>query len=252
MKTTLDKLVNKIKDCAFYRIAFDTYDEKRVWIIGEKKSYLEEIVDPDIPDYYNAHLNVRQVISISTDNKDEDKISLDVYPKLGDDVPSYEAENNHFYMFESAECIDVIDFKDFDTSDKFFEDILRNLDNVLKDKYDISIKDLNYGQYSESPFGEENGCIHGTFYKLEAYKPDMTGIEISSLLQEPLNDCGFIYFRKLDNNTKITHKNAAVSYSIVDPKDKLLSLIKKAAITTSCVHHNEIDKGCRWLEAKIK
>lgn len=258
MKTTLDKLVSKIKDCNFYRITFDVYDARRIWIIGKKNSYIEEIVadpdnHPDITDYYNVHLNVMETISISTNNKD--KISLDIYPEPGNGVPSYEEEDNHFYMFESAECIDVIDFKDFDTSDEFFEDILRNLDTVLKDKYDISIKDLDFGQYFESPFGKENEYFHGTLYELAAYKPDWTaGIEVQSLLQEPLSNHGFVHFKKL-SNIKKPYKSTTISYAIEDPKNEILGIIKKTVPTASRKQphlKNTLDKDYKWLKTKIK
>jgi len=257
-RTTLDKLVDKIKNFSFYRIAFNTYDERRVWIIGKKTSYLEEIVDDEGPkiSYRDVCLNVMQTITIRSNDEDindKNKVSVHIYPGLSSQVEeACQEEGSYFYRFESADYIDVIDFEGFKTPDKFFEDILKHLDNSLKDKYGISIGDLNSGQYFEIPLGEDQ--LQMTCYELSVYKPDMTGLRISSLMRVPLNDHGFIFFEKLNGIMEELRENFAASHSVVDPKNEISDLVKTVAGLTckEDLSTSRIEKGCKWIKAKTK
>lgn len=254
MKTTLDKLITSIRDCNFYRIAFNTYDEKRVWIIGERNSYLEKIEDPNSPlgPTYEAHLNIRQVISIDVNEERKNEVSVIIDSDLKRQIDeSCEEESGYLYKFELAEATTVIDFEKFDTSDRFFEDILENLDSALKNNYAISIEDCSSGQYSEGPLGKDKNF--GKFCEISIYNTNTSGINASIIHRCPLDNHAYIFFEKLED-IKEPYEDATISRQIINPKSEILDLIKKCTIISSCKNTLKagVDKGGKWIQTKIK
>lgn len=257
--TTLDKLIDEIKDCMFYRITFGNTSSNSgpIWIIGERKSYLEKIEDPQYPGNfcYIAHLSVRQSFSIELpdpDDEDDIAIGLKIAPKIYSyNMVRAQEEGNYFFSIKEANRYHIVDFKKFNTSTEFFRNILRNLNEALKRQYGKSLNNVILGKCGEELCKE----VDYRYFVVAACESSTSGIGISCRINNvPTPQPTYIYFYELDTEDLNELSKEGTSISIKDLKNKILELIKSAMLTSICLnyHKQTIVKNGKWLKNRIK